>query len=84
MGLFIDEVKTWDGFETVHEKLEELFKKFEERGSKVYTPSVGYNVLNHGDFHYKNMAFKKDDIGKLSDVLFVSFILKLELIFKIS
>lgn len=74
MHLFIDEIKTWDGFEMIAEKMENLVGRFEVNGEKVYLTNCsddGYNVLNHGDFHYNNMVFKKDSEGKLSDVLFV-------------
>lgn len=77
MNLFIEEIKTWDGFEMISEKLENLVQKFEVNGGKVYqtnSSNEGYNVLNHGDFHFHNMVFKKDSEGKLSDVLFVSCI----------
>lgn len=76
MELFAEEVKSWEGFEMIAEKVEGLIEKFEEKGDKVYranASSDGYNVLNHGDFHFNNMVFKKDADGKLSDVLFVSF-----------
>lgn len=75
MGLFIDEVRTWDGFELITEKLQELLEKFETHGSKVYQKNSngdGFNALNHGDFQFNNMLFKNDANGKLSDVLFVS------------
>lgn len=75
MYLFIDELKTWKGFEETTEKMQNIAKKFEELGEKVYHPnsnSDGYNVLNHGDFHFNNMLFKKDDAGKINNVLFVS------------
>jgi thiamine kinase-like enzyme len=79
VNLFIDEIKTWEGFEMIAEKMEVFVGKFETRGEKVYTAngsSEGFNVLNHGDFHINNMVFKKDSDGKLSDVLFVSRITK--------
>lgn len=69
-------MKTWDGFETIAEKMENLVSKFVTLGEKVYTPSSpneGYSVLNHGDFHFNNMLFKNFANGKLSDVNFVSF-----------
>lgn len=75
VNLFIDEIKTWDGFEMITEKLENFVGKFEANGEKVFQTNGstdGFNVLNHGDFHIKNMVFKKDSGGKLSDVLFVS------------
>ncbi|XP_070509699.1 uncharacterized protein [Chironomus tepperi] len=76
MYLFVDELKTWRGYEEHTEKMKNIAKKFEELGEKVYqaNPSAdGFNVLNHGDFHYNNMLFKKDDDGKVSDVLFVDY-----------
>lgn len=75
MNLFIDEIKTWDGFEMIAEKMEGLVGKFEANGSKVFSSNLtseGYNVLNHGDFHFNNMVFKTNSEGKISDVLFVS------------
>lgn len=73
--LFVDEVKTWPGYEKYAVKLDNLQYKFMRNGKAVYTTNKkdGYNVLNHGDFHFKNMLFKKNDISKkISDVLFVS------------
>ena len=75
--LFIDEVRTWSGYEVITQKLEKTAEKFEELGGRVYEPNTtkyfdGFNVLNHGDFHFNNMLFKKNEDGKISDVLFVS------------
>lgn len=76
INLFIDEVRTWEGYETVTHKMEVMVEKFEELGKKIYEPGKGafesFNVLNHGDFHFNNMLFKKDGEGKIADVLFVS------------
>lgn len=81
MNLFIDEVRTWSGYEVITQKLEQTVEKFEELGAKIYEPNTGhfdgFNVLNHGDFHFSNMLFKKNDEGKISDVLFVSKKLKI-------
>lgn len=75
MSLFIDEIKEWAGYELITEKLEKLLPRFSELGNKVFkanTGNDGYNVLNHGDLSFKNMVFKKDNEGKMSDVIFVS------------
>jgi Ecdysteroid kinase-like family len=72
MNLFIDEIKTWEGFEMIAEKMESVVGRFEMNGEKVYQVSEGFSVLNHGDFCISNMMFKNDSEGKISDVLFVS------------
>jgi len=76
LGLLLDEFRAVEGFEVYVQQLEGLYETFHERGSQVYEAnSIGrgrFNVLNHGDFHYNNLVFKKDGEGKISDVLFVS------------
>lgn len=77
MKLFVDEIGTWDGFELVAEKMENLIENFEVQGEKVFRANAsgdGYNVLNHGEFNINNILFKKGSDGKLSNVLFVSLI----------
>lgn len=70
---FIDVAKDWEGFENFIPSLESYRKEYIERAVKSYTPnSGGFNVLNHADFHLKNMLFKKDDEGKIKDFYFVS------------
>lgn len=58
----------------ITEKVEIVAEKFEKLGDKIYETGKGsfFNVLNHGDFHFNNMLFKKDSDGKIADVLFVS------------
>ncbi|CAO1335686.1 unnamed protein product [Diamesa hyperborea] len=76
MKLFIDEIKEWAGYELITEKLEKLLPRFNELGVKAFkmnTGNDGYNVLNHGDLSFKNMVFKKDNEGKMTDVLFLDF-----------
>ena len=76
MRIFKEEVAKWPGYEKYADKIENLHRLFMRRGSLVFKPSdssVGYNVLNHGDFHYNNMLFKMDeDPDKVKDVAFVS------------
>lgn len=78
MSLCIDEMRSWDGFETIVEKMEALVSKFVTLGEKVYKANAscdgGYNVLNHGDFHFNNMLFKTDTSGELADVVFVGLL----------
>ncbi|KAG5668114.1 hypothetical protein PVAND_016067 [Polypedilum vanderplanki] len=47
-----------------------------ERGLKSYTPSSGpfsFNVLNHGDFHLKNILYKINDEGEVEDFIFFDY-----------
>lgn len=75
MNLFLDEIKNWEGFEMVVEKVETLIEKFKVCGIRVYQSNAkgdGYNILNHGNFRLNNLMFKNGSDGKISDVLFVS------------
>lgn len=72
--LFTEEVKTWPGYENYIPKLENLKQTFREKGIKTYTPNKpgdGYNVLNHGDFHIKNLLFQEDE-DEGQEFIFVS------------
>lgn len=69
--IFIDQLKTWEGFEEYIPKMESFLKNFMDRCVEIYKPNSHYNVLNHGDHHPKNMMFKIEE-GKFNDVCFVS------------
>lgn len=73
---FIDVAKEWDGYEKFIPNLEKFKKNYFNKAVKSYTPNrvdFGYNVLNHADFHLKNMLFKKNADGAIDDFYFVSF-----------
>lgn len=73
---FIDVAKEWDGYEKFIPNLEKFKEKYFNRALKSYTPNrteFGYNVLNHADFHLKNMLFRKNADGAIEDFYFVSF-----------
>lgn len=76
LDAFIDVVKEEGGeWEKFIPNLEKLRQNFANKCLKTYTPNraeVGYNVLNHGDFHNKNILFKHNDDGKVEDLYFVS------------
>lgn len=58
---FIEKLRITSGFEEYIPKLEKITKDYNTRLLKTFraNPSGdGYNVLNHGDFHAKNMMFK--------------------------
>ena len=69
------EIQTWSGYEELAQKiidyipiLPDIMMKHMKRD---YSPF--YNVLNHGDFHIRNLMFKKTDEGELSEVIFLDF-----------
>lgn len=76
--LLIDAVKEWEGdWSHLIEKLEKCKLNFVERVRDVY---LGRNewivpLLNHCDFHYKNVVFRKEN-GKIVDLSLVgSFVI---------
>jgi hypothetical protein len=80
MDLCIEEIETWPGYEVYVKKLKEFRKHFMDMGV-IATRCIpnGYNVLNHGDFHYKNLLFKltneaTDNGGPIDDHI-IDFVL---------
>lgn len=71
---FIDVAKEWPQFEKYIPHLEKFKKRYWNLGIKTYTPNrtnFGYNVLNHADFHLKNMMFRKTADGAIDDFYMV-------------
>lgn len=68
-------VKTWKGCERIGEKLECIPGRLVEKCMDAYAKEKtwGYNVLNHGDFHLRNLMFKKDKEDNLTDIMFLDF-----------
>ena len=68
-------VKSWPGMEKIGAKLESSMDKLFTNYAACYgLPSkLGFNVLNHGDFHIRNMMFTKDDQGSIQKVCFLDF-----------
>lgn len=72
-------VKTWPEFMEIGERLEdpEMGDKILEDMLKTLSTerSVGFNVLNHGDFHIRNLMFRMtdDDEDEEEEVLFLDF-----------
>ncbi|XP_053671379.1 uncharacterized protein LOC128721632 [Anopheles nili] len=74
LGIFIEEVSQWQGYEKYAQRLTNILHTFVERGTAIYDPRVHeFNVLIHGDFHYNNMLFKFDSDNRVQDVLFYDF-----------
>lgn len=60
-GALGDIVKGWGGkMEVIGQKYKDLAPHLYDRLVKIFSaPSSGFNVLNHGDFHIKNVIFKR-------------------------
>ncbi|XP_059611454.1 uncharacterized protein LOC132258253 [Phlebotomus argentipes] len=72
----IDEISTWSGHEVYVEKFKSIHKNFHRKIRRLYSvnpPTHGYNVLNHGDFHFRNMMFKTDRLGSAYDFMLVDY-----------
>jgi hypothetical protein len=56
-------------------KLDNLIKNIGEIGKKCYSPNKrgsGFNVLNHGDLHLRNILIKANDDNRIERFNFVS------------
>jgi thiamine kinase-like enzyme len=70
---FVEVLEEWGGYEEYVEKLKIFKASFEQKGQELYKPNPnGFNVLNHGDFHVKNLLFKKNE-GKIEDFFMLDF-----------
>lgn len=73
--IFHEELKSWSDCERYVEKFENLSKTFTEKILNIYnsvSKDEGYSVLNHGDFNYSNLSFKKEN-NSIKDVFFMDF-----------
>ncbi|CAH1709563.1 unnamed protein product [Chironomus riparius] len=73
---FREVVEGWDGYEDYLPKLEHLIENIGASGVKSYTPNskgCGFNVLNHGDFHLRNILIKPDAERRIENVSFVDY-----------
>lgn len=73
VNTFLDELKTWPGYELYAGKIEKILENHNVKGSKTFAPSSGYNVLNHGDFHSKNMMYTNLLSPKDSEILVIDY-----------
>jgi Ecdysteroid kinase-like family len=65
--LFADEVEKWQGFQVCAEKLRKFRRLFFEKGKReTQATAGGFNVLNHGDFHNKNLLVKGSEVVVVS------------------
>lgn len=65
-------VESLPGFEVASEKLEKIsFDKIIEKCAQTVNTPTAYEVLNHGDFHIKNLMFKGKNGIDISEVVLV-------------
>lgn len=72
---FREAVESWDGYQSYLPKLDHFIGQVGEIGKKSFIPNkpgCGFNVLNHGDFHMRNILLKHDPEQRLKSIRFVS------------
>lgn len=83
---FREVVETWDGYEIYLPKLDNLIKNIGEIGRKCYVANkngCGFNVLNHGDLHLRNILIKANAERQIEHFYFVGIELPLMSAFSI-
>lgn len=82
--VFQEVLETWDGYQEYIPKIQTFMQQIGEIGRKSQTankPNNGYNVLNHGDFHLRNILVKLDSQNRLQQFNFVRSIISILLCF---
>lgn len=75
--LMVEVIQEWEGDWTqIIEKMRQAKETFPEKLRAIYSGKNEriFSVLNHCDFHFKNMMFIKEE-NKFKDVLLVRFYL---------
>lgn len=73
---FCAAVDKWPGCEEFAKKLKLLNGTVKERLLQVYvanSQTQGYNVLNHGDFQWKNLMHKRDPENRIVDSMLIDY-----------
>lgn len=66
----IESIKSWENFEEIHKKLNGNLDHFLEHSNKTLKTPTKFAVLNHGDFHAKNMMYRNEGL-KDEDIILV-------------
>lgn len=73
VNAMVDEVKTWEGYESYAKKLERLRTTFIDQASEMFDDIDTFpKVLIHGDYWINNMMFRYDENGNPVDSVVVS------------
>lgn len=68
-----DVLTSWGGMDEYVVRLKRFRENYIPMGQRLYEPDPnGYNVLNHGDFHIKNLLFKSNG-DTIEDFYFMDF-----------
>lgn len=73
---FCDAVQTWHGCDKFAPKFKALKGVIKKKLQQVFIANpkgVGYNVLNHGDLHWKNLLHKKTANGRIKDSMLIDY-----------
>lgn len=75
---FSEVMAEWGGvFKSFAPAMENFASTFVSKMLATYSPNrsgFGFNVLNHGDFHSRNLLFKtNENDGKIEDIRFVRY-----------
>ncbi|CAG9811446.1 unnamed protein product [Chironomus riparius] len=75
--IFLNYISEWEGYEEFIEPIKNFRTVYAEKCQKSTKPNTGagaFNVLNHGDFHLKNVLYKinKED-GKIEDFVALDY-----------
>jgi hypothetical protein len=73
---FCGVMKEWDELKTFLPLMESFSTSYLSKILRTYKPNRnehGFNVLNHADFHVRNVMFEKSNDGKIADMRFVSY-----------
>lgn len=76
IDVLISLLTKWEGYEQFIDPVKKFRETYFKSARKCYIPNTGpraFNVLNHGDYHGKNVLFKlKSDGITFDDYMMVS------------
>ena len=76
LDAFIDVVNEMEEMKKFVPNLKSFKEQFLNKALKTYSQNrneSGLNVLNHADFHIKNLLFKKNAVDEIEDFYFVRY-----------
>ncbi|XP_037030046.1 uncharacterized protein LOC119069927 [Bradysia coprophila] len=76
VNVFKEVLETWDGYQEFIPKIERYMEQIGEIGRKSHSinkANYGYNVLNHGDFHTRNLLVKLNSKQNLQQFCLIDY-----------